>query len=121
MTEDEDVALERQRLSSGGAQSDTLVLDSLYKQYGPFVAVDHISVGVPEQECFGLLGQNGAGKTTTFKMLTGDVMLSEGDASVRQYSVKTDIKQVCVTVSCMLCTYLVKFVYIGISGITQIS
>ena len=90
------MALERQRISSGGAKGDTLVLDSLYKQYGLFIAVDHLSVGVPEQECFGLLGQNGAGKTTTFKMLTGDVMLTAGDASVRQYSIKTDIKQVSV-------------------------
>lgn len=76
---------------------DTLVLSGLYKQYGTLLAVDHISVGVPQQECFGLLGQNGAGKTTTFKMLTGDVMVTDGDASVRQYSIKTDIKRVSLT------------------------
>jgi ABC-type multidrug transport system ATPase subunit len=58
--------------------------------------VDEISVGVPEQECFGLLGQNGAGKTTTFKMLTGDVMVTSGDAYVRSFSIKSDIKQVSV-------------------------
>ncbi|KAK7486553.1 hypothetical protein BaRGS_00022219, partial [Batillaria attramentaria] len=92
--EDSDVAEERQRVSEGGAQGDTLVLDSLYKQYGTFLAVNRLCVGVPEQECFGLLGQNGAGKTTTFKMLTGDVMVTSGNAFVRQFSIKTDIKQV---------------------------
>ncbi|XP_076468682.1 phospholipid-transporting ATPase ABCA3-like [Babylonia areolata] len=93
-SEDRDVAVEKQRVDSGGADGDTLVLNRLYKQYGMFVAVNHISVGIPEQECFGLLGQNGAGKTTTFKMLTGDVMVTDGDASVWQHSVKSDIKEV---------------------------
>ncbi|KAL8603343.1 hypothetical protein ACOMHN_039706 [Nucella lapillus] len=92
---DGDVALEQERVNAaGGAGGDTLVLQQLFKQYGSFVAVDGISLGVPEQECFGLLGQNGAGKTSTFKMLTGDVMVTEGDAFVQQFSVKTDIKQV---------------------------
>ena len=34
-------------------------------------------------QCFGLLGVNGAGKTTIFKMLTGDIDVSRGEASVR--------------------------------------
>ena len=93
-SEDSEVAEERRRISAGEGWSDTLILSSLYKQYGTFVAVDRISVGVPEQECFGLLGQNGAGKTTTFKMLTGDVMVTAGNAFVRQHSIKTDIKRV---------------------------
>lgn len=33
-------------------------------------------------QCFGLLGVNGAGKTTTFKMLTGDIDITSGEASV---------------------------------------
>ena len=45
-----------------------------------FMAVDHITFGVPKAECFGLLGVNGAGKTTTFKMLTGDYRATEGNA-----------------------------------------
>lgn len=31
-------------------------------------------------QCFGLLGVNGAGKTTTFKMLTGDTLVTSGEA-----------------------------------------
>lgn len=31
-------------------------------------------------QCFGLLGVNGAGKTSTFKMLTGDSMVTSGEA-----------------------------------------
>lgn len=31
-------------------------------------------------QCFGLLGVNGAGKTSTFKMLTGDSVVTSGEA-----------------------------------------
>lgn len=36
-------------------------------------------------QCFGLLGINGAGKTTTFKMLTGDIPVSAGEAFLNGY------------------------------------
>lgn len=65
------------------------------KIYGSgFHAVKGVSIGVPANECFGLLGQNGAGKTTTFKMMTGDEALTTGNAYLNKYSVKGDIKQV---------------------------
>lgn len=60
-----------------------------------FHAVKTVSVGIPKNECFGLLGQNGAGKTSTFKMMTGDEPLTSGQAYLNHYSVKKDIKMVC--------------------------
>src|SRR5262245_17555292 len=41
----------------------------LIRQFGSFVAVNHVSFDVQRGEIFGLLGPNGAGKTTTFRML----------------------------------------------------
>ncbi len=41
------------------------------KQYGDFIAVDHISFEVRHGEIFGLLGPNGAGKTSTLECLEG--------------------------------------------------
>ncbi|KAK6167985.1 hypothetical protein SNE40_021899 [Patella caerulea] len=73
---------------------DSFILKNLYKRYGNFVAVDHISVGIPDRECFGLLGQNGAGKTTTFKMLTGDVMVTSGNAFLKSNDIKSSIQKV---------------------------
>ena len=55
-----------------------------------------MALGVKQGECFGLLGINGAGKTTTFKMLTGDVQMTSGEAYLDGHSVKTDIKGVSI-------------------------
>ena len=42
------------------------------------VAVDRVSFGMKNGECFALLGVNGAGKSTTFKMLTRELIPSAG-------------------------------------------
>ncbi|CAN9497876.1 unnamed protein product [Ophioblennius macclurei] len=87
--QDEDVATEHLRVSSGAASSDVLQVNQLTKVYQQFKrripAVKKLSVGIPAGECFGLLGVNGAGKTTTFKMLTGDISPSEGTAQIRDW------------------------------------
>ncbi|XP_049449732.1 glucosylceramide transporter ABCA12 isoform X16 [Epinephelus fuscoguttatus] len=87
--EDEDVAAERQRVSSGAASTDLLQVNQLTKVYQHLKrkihAVKKLSVGIPAGECFGLLGVNGAGKTTTFKMLTGDVSPTDGTAQIRDW------------------------------------
>ncbi|XP_073763802.1 phospholipid-transporting ATPase ABCA1 isoform X1 [Danio rerio] len=94
--EDEDVARERERVYNGGAQKDLLHICDLTKMYRKKLtpAVDKICVGVPAGECFGLLGINGAGKTTTFKMLTGDIRPTAGDAFINGYSIRSEMQQV---------------------------
>ncbi|XP_066453464.1 retinal-specific phospholipid-transporting ATPase ABCA4 [Eleutherodactylus coqui] len=94
--EDEDVAQERQRVMKGGGKNDILRLKELTKVYAGkhTPSVDKLCVGVRPGECFGLLGVNGAGKTTTFKMLTGDIEVTSGDAAVAGYSILTDLLDV---------------------------
>ncbi len=46
-----------------------LELRDVRKSYGKFVAVDGVSLAVPEGCIFGLLGPNGAGKTSTIRMI----------------------------------------------------
>ena len=39
------------------------------KKYGDHLALDGVSISVPEQCIFGLLGPNGAGKTTLIRII----------------------------------------------------
>ena len=59
-----------------------IIADQLTKQFGDFVAVDHISFSVAEGEIFGFLGANGAGKTTAMRMLCGLSRPTDGRAEV---------------------------------------
>ncbi|XP_069042006.1 phospholipid-transporting ATPase ABCA1 isoform X2 [Lepisosteus oculatus] len=94
--EDEDVAKERARVSSGRPSGDILVLKELSKVYRQrkTPAVDRLCLGIPRGECFGLLGVNGAGKTSTFRMLTGDTSITRGEAFLSGYSVLTSLERV---------------------------
>ena len=42
-------------------------LENLTKNFGPFKAVDSLSLSVDEGTTVGFLGPNGAGKTTTIR------------------------------------------------------
>ncbi|KAM6949618.1 phospholipid-transporting ATPase ABCA1 [Aplochiton taeniatus] len=94
--EDIDVARERARVHQSEAQTDLLRIWDLTKVYPgkKIPAVDRVCVGVPAAECFGLLGINGAGKTTTFKMLTGDIAVTSGEAFLNGYSIRTEMADV---------------------------
>jgi ABC-2 type transport system ATP-binding protein len=49
--------------------SSAIRLDSVTKRFGNVVAVDSVSLDVPEGAIYGFLGPNGAGKTTTIRMI----------------------------------------------------
>ncbi len=63
--------------------SDSIVIENLTKYYGKFLALDNISLNVPEKENIGLLGPNGAGKSTTLKILCGLIKPTSGKAFVQ--------------------------------------
>lgn len=58
-------------------------INELTKVYNEdVVAVDQLSLTVPQGEVFGLLGPNGAGKTTTLRMVLGLLPPTSGDAKI---------------------------------------
>ena len=48
------------------------------KYFGEKVALDKVSVSVPQGEIFGLLGPNGAGKTTLIRIINRITIPTEG-------------------------------------------
>jgi spermidine/putrescine transport system ATP-binding protein len=55
-----------------------LALDSLVKRYGEVLAVDGVSMDIPDGEFFTLLGPSGCGKTTTLRLIAGFETLDSG-------------------------------------------
>jgi len=72
--------------------TEMLVLDNLTKRFGPFVAVDGISLEVKPGEVLGFLGPNGAGKSTTMKMAAGFLIPDAGIARICGHDVATDAR-----------------------------
>lgn len=73
---------------SQAAQGD-LVIRNLTKRFGDFLAVDDLSVNVPEGSFFALLGPSGCGKTTTLRMVAGLEEPTSGSIAIGN----TDITQ----------------------------
>jgi ABC-2 type transport system ATP-binding protein len=65
-------------------------VSGLRKQYGDFVAVDHLSFTVHPGEVLGLVGPNGAGKTTTLRSITGLIPPSGGRVSLAGHDLLRD-------------------------------
>jgi ABC-type multidrug transport system ATPase subunit len=68
-------------------------IQGLTKSYGTLVALDHVSLSVPECSLFGLIGPDGAGKTTLYRILTTLLTPDEGNAIVAGLDVARDYRK----------------------------
>ncbi len=59
-----------------------LVVDGVSKRFGDHVAVNRISLAIPQGTIYGFLGPNGAGKTTTIRMVMDIFRPDEGRLTV---------------------------------------
>jgi len=68
-----------------------LEIDNLSKEYDNGVlAVDRLTLTVPEGEIFCMLGANGAGKTTTMMCVLGFTEPTEGTARINDIDIRKD-------------------------------
>ena len=65
------------------SEGASLELIGLRRRFGPVVALDGLTFGVPPGQVFGFLGPNGAGKTTTMRAVFGLVALDAGEVRWR--------------------------------------
>ena len=63
---------------------------ALTRRFGKRIAVDAVSMTVPDKAVYGFLGRNGAGKTTTLKILLGLIQPNSGVAMVGGVDVGRD-------------------------------
>ena len=52
-------------------RKDILSVENITMQFGGVVAVNNLSLLIPEGQIVALIGPNGAGKTTAFNCITG--------------------------------------------------
>jgi ABC-2 type transport system ATP-binding protein len=67
---------------------------NLSRRYGDTLALDQLSLHIPDGAIFGFIGPNGAGKTTTMRILTTLLLPSSGEAWVAGCSVLKDSRAV---------------------------
>ncbi len=72
----------------------SITVSNISKSYKNVKALQDISFDVKEAELFGLIGPDGAGKTTLFRVLTTLLFADEGSATVADFDVVKDYKQI---------------------------
>lgn len=72
----------------------SVIVKNIIKTYGDVKAVDDISFEVAKGELFGLIGPDGAGKTSIFRILTTLLLADSGTASVENFDVIKDYREI---------------------------
>lgn len=62
----------------------------LSKNYNDLLALDKLTLSIPENSIFGFVGPNGAGKSTTLNILTGIILPTSGSANILGYDLIKD-------------------------------
>lgn len=69
-------------LGDPAALAPAVVVTGVTKTYGSTVAIDNVTLSVPQGSVYALVGPNGSGKTTLFKLLAGLVRPDSGTMAV---------------------------------------
>src|SRR5690348_1650880 len=65
-------------------------VQNLTAGYGQQIAIDNVSLGIPQGQITGLIGPNGAGKSTLLKTIVGILKPQQGTVLVRGKPLATE-------------------------------
>ncbi len=83
--------------------SSSIEAVNLSKRYNSFYALSNLDLKIEgSNKCVGFLGPNGAGKTTTFKIFTGLIFPTEGEAIINGVDVRKDKKAALASCSALV-------------------
>ena len=69
-------------------------IKNITKKFGSLVAVNDVSLTIPDDTCFALLGLNGAGKTTLINILSTQISATSGSATLNGHDINKDRDEV---------------------------
>jgi ABC-2 type transport system ATP-binding protein len=72
---------------------NAVILSSIRKSYGDFVAVNDLSLEIRQGCIYGLLGPNGAGKTTTIRMIVNITIPDSGEVQLFGHRMTTELQE----------------------------
>ena len=72
----------------------SISVKNISKKYKTVLALQNTTFEVQEGELFGLIGPDGAGKTTLFRLLTTLLIPNEGSATVANYDIVKQVKEI---------------------------
>ncbi len=76
----------------GNIATPALTVDRVSHAYGPRVALDDVSLSVPQGRFVALLGINGAGKSTLFNLITRLFDSKSGEISICGHPIRTEAR-----------------------------
>lgn len=68
-----------------------IIINNVTKKFHHLIAVNNVSLNISRGKVFALLGLNGAGKTTLIKMICGLLKPTEGEISVFDYNLSSQL------------------------------
>jgi ABC-2 type transport system ATP-binding protein len=74
--------------------SPIIETDRLTRTFKSVTAVDELTLSITPGELFGLVGPDGAGKTTTLRLLAGLLGVSDGEATILDFDLKSQAESI---------------------------
>ncbi len=74
--------------------SPIIQTDRLKRDYKSVTAVDELTLSITRGELFGLVGPDGAGKTTTLRLLAGLLGVTDGEATILGFDLKSQAEAI---------------------------